>query len=281
MRAARGFLAALAIGGALAHAEPAVVEAVQYPAWLERGGNVVPLTPGTALQPQDQLRTGADARVHLRLSEGSTVKLGEKARFVIDKVDDRGIFRAALSVLDGAFRFTTDALRKSQRRDVSIRVKNVTAGIRGTDLWGKSTDARDLVCLLEGKISVGSEGHPTVTLDTPLDFYQKPRDGAPQVAKVDVKQLEEWAQETEMTGAAARAGGTWRVQAASVASRDDARGLIRALRAAGFPAEAVAAPDGSFKVQVPGLGGEAEARALMARIRDVKGVSLPEVLQGR
>ena len=281
MKAARAFLAAAVIGGALAHAEPAVVEAVQYPAWLERGGNAVPLTPGTALQPQDRLRTGTDARVQLRLGEGSTVKLGENARFVIEKVDDRGLFRAALAVLDGAFRFTTDALRKSQRRDVSIRVKNVTAGIRGTDLWGKSTGERDLVCLLEGKISVGAEGHPTVTLDTPLDFYQKPRDGAPQVAKVTVKQLEEWAQETEMTGAAARAGGTWRVQAASVADRDDARALIRALRAGGYPAVVVAAPDGSFKVQVPGLGGEAEARALMAKIRDVKGVSLPEVLEGR
>src|SRR5207244_3845184 len=164
--------------------------------------------PGTQLQAQDRLRTGSDARVQLRLGEGSTVKLGQNARFVIETADDRGIFRAALAVLDGAFRFTTDALRKSQRRDVSIRVKNVTAGIRGTDLWGKSTDARDLVCLLEGKISVGSEGHPTVTLDTPLDFYQRPRDGAPSVAKVDEKQIAEWSRETEMSpdGAGARIG---------------------------------------------------------------------------
>ena len=48
----------------------------------------------------------------------------------------------------------------------------------GTDLWCKSTDERDLVCLLEGKISVGAQGHPEVTLDKPLDFYQKPRDGS-------------------------------------------------------------------------------------------------------
>ncbi len=283
MRAARGILAALVIGGAIAHAEPAVVEAVQYPAWLERAGNAVPLTPGTALQPQDRLRTGADARVQLRLGEGSTVKLGENARFVIEKVDDRGFFRAALAVLDGAFRFTTDALRKTQRRDVSIRVKNVTAGIRGTDLWGKSTGERDLVCLLEGKISVGAEGHPTVTLDSPLDFYQKPRDGDPAVAKVDAKQVEEWAKETEISkdGAAARTGGTWRVQAASVASRDDARSLVRALRTAGYPAEVVAGAQGSFKVHVPGLAGESEARALMGKIRNVSGVSLPEVIQGR
>jgi len=282
MKAARGFLAALAIGGAVAHAEPAVVEAVQYPVWLERGGNLVPLTPGTVLLPQDRLRTGADARVQLRLGEGSTVKLGENARFVVEKVDDRGLFRAALAVLDGAFRFTTEALRKSRHRDISIRVKNVTAGIRGTDLWGKSTGERDLVCLLEGKISVGAEGHPTVTLDTPLDFYQKPRDGAPQVAKVDAKQIKAWALETEIskTGAAARAGGTWRVQAAILTSREDALTLVRSLRASGYPSEVVAA-QGAFQVHVPGLAGESEARALMGKIRDIKGVSFPTILQGK
>jgi len=205
--------AALLAAAGLAAAEPARVEAVQYPAWLERGGNAVPLTPGTRLEPSDKLRTGANARVQLRMGEGSTVKLGENAQFVIEKMDDRSVFRAALSVITGAFRFTTDALRKSQRRDIAIKVKNVTAGIRGTDLWGKSTGERDLVCLLEGKISVGSEGHPTVTLDQPLDFYQKPREGEPAVARVDAKQVEIWSQETEISrdGPAARMGGQWSV----------------------------------------------------------------------
>ena len=163
---------ALLLGANIANAAPAVVEAVQYPAWLERGGNAVPLTPGTALQAQDRLRTGTNARVQLKMPEGSAVKLGENAQFVIERVEDRGVFRAALSVLAGAFRFTTDAARKATKRDIEIKVKNATAGIRGTDLWGKSTDERDIVCLLEGKITVGSEGHPTVTLDQPLDFYQ-------------------------------------------------------------------------------------------------------------
>src|SRR6266702_3546563 len=149
--------ALLSAFAATARGEPAVVEAVQYPAWLERGGHSVPLTPGTALRPQDRLRTGANARVQMRLGEGSAVKLGENAQFVFDRSDDRGIFRATLSVLSGAFRFTTDALRKAQKRDIAIKVKNVTAGIRGTDVWGKSTGERDLVCLLEGKVSVGAE----------------------------------------------------------------------------------------------------------------------------
>src|SRR6187399_1932413 len=116
------------------HAAPAVVEAVQYPAWLERDGRSVPLTPGTALQANDQLRTGNNARVQIKLGEGSTVKLGEKAKFQIERIEARGIFKATLNVLTGAFRFTTDALKKKIERDVSIKAKNVTAGVRGTDL---------------------------------------------------------------------------------------------------------------------------------------------------
>jgi len=183
------FAALLSTAGS-ALAQSAVVEAVQYPAWLERNGAAVPVTPGTQLQPQDQLRTGNNARLQLRMGEGSSVKLGENARFSIDKTEDRGIFRAALSVITGAFRFTTDAARKAQRRDVSIKVKNLSVGIRGTDVWGKSTDERDFVVLIEGKISVSSEGNPTVALDKPLDLYQKPRDAAPSVVGISQQQLE-------------------------------------------------------------------------------------------
>ena len=272
--------AALAFAQA-AFADRTVVDGVQYPAWLERGGVTVPLKPGTTLRAGDQIRTGDNARVQIRMGEGSTVKLGERAKFSIDTTDDRGIFRSALSVIEGAFRFTTDALRKSRHRDITIKVKNITAGIRGTDLWGKSNDERDLVCLLEGKISVGSEGHPNVTLDTPLDFYQRPRGGDPQVSKVDEKQLAIWAQETELQpdGAVARVGGTYAVTAAAFPSRDDALAMNRRVRAAGYPSE-VAAKDGAFLVQITGLAGENEARALMANLRSIPGIQMP-VIQPR
>jgi hypothetical protein len=273
---ATSFALTLCIAAASAHAQPAVVEAVQYPAWLERGGNTVPLTPGTTLQAQDRLRTGDNARLQLKLPEGSAVKLGENAQFVFDRTEDRGIFRATLSVLNGAFRFTTDALRKGQKREISIKVRNVTAGIRGTDLWGKSTGERDLVCLLEGKISVGSEGHPDVTLDQRLDFYQKPRDGEPSVAKVDEKQIDEWSLETEIAknGPAGRVGGKWAVRGATYRVRDGALAMNRVLRAGGYPSEVVA-HEGVFSVQVSGLAGEDEARALMANLRTVKDMGIP------
>jgi len=278
--AAAAFFSLLAMAGT-AMAQGAVVEAVQYPAWLERGGATVPLTPGTHLQSKDKVRTGNNARVQMKLPEGSTVKLGENANFFIDRTDNRGFFRSTMSVIAGAFRFTTDAIRKATKRDVTIQVKNVTAGIRGTDLWGKSTDERDLVCLLEGKIAVGSAGHPTGTLDQPLDFYQRPRDGTPSVAKVDEKQVAIWAAETEISadGPAARMGGDYRVTAAAFPARDEALVINRRVRAGGYPSEVVQR-EGAWLVQVGGLAGESQARALMANLRSIPGISMP-VIQPR
>ena len=269
-------LAAAALWVPGAAAQVATVDAVQYPAWLERGGRLVPLAAGTVLQANDGVRTGGNARVQLRLAEGSAVKLGENAQFVVERAEDRGgAFRAALAVLAGAFRFTSSQVRK---RDIAIKVKNVTVGIRGTDLWGKSTEERDLVCLIEGRISVGAEGHPTVTLDQPLDFYQRPRGGDPKVAKVDAKQLEIWGAETEIPrdGGAARAGGRWRVVAALFESRDKALAFNRVVRAAGYPSD-VAKAEEKYAVQVPGLASEADARSLMGNLRGIRGVTLPHV----
>lgn len=280
MKIAASILAScLLFAAASATAQPAVVEAVQYPAWLERGGHEVPLSPGIALQAQDRLRTGMNARVQLRLGEGSTVKLGENARFTVERIEDRGTFRAALGVIAGAFRFTTNKVAGDRPRDIAIKVRSVTAGIRGTDLWGKSTEERDLVCLLEGRITVAAEGAAEVTLGQPRDFYEKTRDAPAKVSRGDAKQIEEWSRETEIAsdGPAARLGGRWRVVAAKYETRDPALAMNRRLRAAGYPAEILGPQDGIYTIQIPGLAGESEARAVMASVRGVRGVSIPAV----
>jgi hypothetical protein len=167
------FAALLACAALPAAAAPAaVVEGVQMPAWAERavagGIRRIPLAPGMELRAGDEVKTGAGSRVYLKLAEGSLVKLGENASLRILEIapERHGLFRAALHVLEGAFRFTTDLLAKERRRDVSIRVATVTAGIRGTDLWGKSDrEDRQVVCLIEGRIEVGAEGEAPVTMD--------------------------------------------------------------------------------------------------------------------
>jgi len=174
------FAALVSLAAAQAAAAPAaMVEGVQMPAWLERavtgGIRRIPLAPGMELRGGDEVRTGAGSRLYIKLAEGSLVKLGENASLrLIDLQPDRGgFFKAALHVLEGAFRFTTDVLAKERRREVSIRIATVTTGIRGTDLWGKSMAERQVVCLIEGKIEVGAEGEAPVTMDQERQFYRR------------------------------------------------------------------------------------------------------------
>lgn len=265
----------------------AVVEAVQMPAWVERGGARVPLAPGMGLQPNDELRTGADARLLLKLADGSSVKLGEAAQLRLTTIATRkdNVFTSAMNVLQGAFRFTTDALARTRRRDVTVTVATVTAGIRGTDLWGKAAGDRDIVCLIEGRVEVSRQGDPTVTMDQPLSFYIAPR-GQPAlpVAPVNPDQLRQWAAETEIADGrgAARRGGRWKVVLASGESENEVLGVYQAVRAAGYAAELQprrVQGRRAYDVRIASLPSQAEAEALASRLAGQYGVSSPRVTQ--
>jgi hypothetical protein len=266
-------------------ASPAIVEAVQMPAWVERAGARTPVAPGMALQPNDSLRTGANARLLLKLAEGSSVKLGENAQLSLAQIQVRkdNVFAATLRVLEGAFRFTTDVLAKARRREVAINVATVTAGIRGTDLWGKAAADRDIVCLIEGRVEVTREGDPPVTMDQPLSFYIAPR-GRPALPVQPVKdeQLKQWAAETEIEAGrgAARRGGRWKVVLASGESENEVLRVYEAVRAAGYAAEVEprkAQGRRVYDVRIAQLPSKAEADALAAALAGNYGVSAPRV----
>ncbi|SMC28974.1 FecR family protein [Andreprevotia lacus DSM 23236] len=285
MRAVLLFIAALVVSP-LVLADPARVEAVQFPAWVERGAVKKPLLPGQELAGGDRISTGAGARVYLLLPEGSRVKLGENASFVVERIngDDgkRGVFRAALGVLKGAFRFTTDSVAKDNRREVDIHVATVTAGIRGTDLWGKAADDKDLVCLLEGKIAVHAEGQPEQQMDQALTFYVAPKGQAPlPVAPVDMDKLKQWATETDLVALAgeSRRSGGWQLRLAQQSRQADALALYDQLRAAGYPARIRTVGSGKnkyYRVLVTGYVSQAEARGAGQRLQAVVNTPLQQ-----
>ena len=250
-----------------AMAAAGAVEAVQMPAWLDRAGLTVPVSPGVALQAGDTLRTGTGARLLLRLEEGSLVKLGENARFVIEKAQPKGgVFEAAFNVVNGAFRFTTQTLAKSTRRDVKIRVgQNATIGIRGTDLWGRGRDDKDIVCLIEGKIEITGNDNKLLTLDQPLQFFQSTRSAPPEpLTSLPPPQLEVFAAETEIEfGKGSSAKGNRKVIVSGFATRDEARQAARGLRSNGYPAEIT--PDNT--VMIDKMESELSARQLGAQLK--------------
>jgi len=273
---------ALAATQALA-AAAAMVEGVQMPAWVERGAQRIPLAPGMELKAGDQLSTGAGSRVVVKLSEGSVVKLGENGSLRIAELDPaREIFKAALNVLEGAFRFTTGVLAKGRQREVNLRVATVTAGIRGTDLWGRSRAKNEIVCLIEGQAEVGAEGEPAVTLDQPLHFYQRQEGRTQPVGFIAKQQLDQWASEVELEAGkgAARRGGRWSVSLARAGDQNDALRVYDELRSAGYPAEIFPAMDGdkrAYVVRIRSLPSKAEAQALADRLRGKFGIDNPSV----
>lgn len=266
---------ALLMFTAAAGARTLTVEAVVSPAWVEHaGGAREPLVPGAVLRNGDRVLTGSGARALLRMAEGSAVKLGENASLGVDRLADQGgvagrVVSGALDVVQGAFRFTTRVFGSPRAsRDLNIRIATVTAGIRGTDVWGKSSAERDVVCLIEGRIYV-QHREQAFTMQDPLSFFIAGRDGSRQpVAPVPAAQLQEWATETEIAPAsgASRRGGKHRVSLAAVADEGAAATLAGKLRAEGYPARVRAyRADGSLRYAVDIIGlGSAEDAAQMA-----------------
>jgi len=273
--------AVCALLAAPVHAVTLTVEGMASPAWVERAGTPerVPLEVGMALRNQDRVVTGNGSRALLRLADGSAGKLGENALLNMDglaeKRDDRArkLVTASLGVARGAFRFTTDLFaRREAARDVKIRIASVTAGIRGTDIWGKSDDRRDLVCLIEGKVEVSRGSDAPVTLDQPLDFYVAPKDGsAPTKSRVDQRQLDAWAAETELGTAAGgvRRGGRFTVDVSASTDQQTALRDYDTLRQGGFPAAIQALRGPQYRVRIVNIPTRKDAQALVEKLKSM------------
>ena len=251
----------------------ATVEAVQAPAWLDRGGVALPLAPGMELANGDVLRTGSGARAYLMLAEGSRVKLGENARFGLHtrSLQPQKSFRAALDVLAGAFRYTTGKLRKSLPRDVAIRVGTATIGVRGTDLWGKTDRDGDLVALIEGRIEIARGGQAT-ELAQPMTYYDAPTGKSAEVKPLAADHLARLARQTEILpgDGAARARGPWKLLLGVATSEAAALEIYDEARRAGFAARIRPVPgEGDswrYDVAVGGFADAAEAEVAAKRL---------------
>jgi len=275
----------LGVGSIQALAQPAaVIEGVQMPAWRERDGKRAPLVPGMELRAGDRILSGKEARVIVRLSEGSVVKLGENGTLRLAQIEtSREIFRAALEVLQGAFRFTTDVAAKARKREVNVRVDTVTIGLRGTDFWGRSRAELQVVCLIEGAIQVGAPGEQPVTMDQPRQFYRRDKGSTQPVGLVEPKQLGQWALETDIEAGkgALRRGGRFSVALLTAAEQAQANSVGNRLREAGYPAEVTSrkqADKTTYAVRIRHLPSREEAQALADQLKGKFGITDPKVM---
>ncbi len=266
-----------------------VVEGVQAPAWVEHSSSARdPLAIGMVLGNKDRIYTGPGSRALLRLVDGSLIKLGENGVLALDdlgqrKINLKDVVTASLDVVSGAFRFTTQVIYKFRgERDVKVKISTITAGIRGTDLWGKADRTRDIVCLIEGNITV-ARGADAFTMDQPMSFYIAPKDEPPSpVAPVAQQQLNEWAAETEIAAGAGalRQGGRWKVHVAEANAQNDALGIYDRLRDAGYAAEIRPLKTEAgliYRVRISHLPSRQDAEVLAGKLKGRMGIAEPKV----
>jgi len=265
----------------------ATVASVHMPAWVERNGMREPLAPGKVLQNRDRVLTGADARVLIALAEGSAVKLGENAQIDLNALGRREnrVFTAALDLAKGTVRFTTGIFSSlREKRAVNLRIATVTAAIRGTDLWGSADGERDLICLLDGRISVFHALAQAREMSEALSLYVAPKGAAPDtLGKVDGGQLAQWAAQTEIQPGSgyAQRGGEWNVELATLDTEIDALALYDRSRAAGYAVSILprAATGGMYRyaVRIRQLPSKAEAEILSSQLSGVLALAAPRV----
>lgn len=271
-------------------ADASFVEALQMPAWYDRAGVSYPLRPGTQLEEGDVIRTGSNSRALLRMAEGSVVKIGADARFEIERArtdasSPENVFDGLLRVVRGAFRFTTTELGLNRKRRVDVHVGAFTVGIRGTDIWGKSVDGKDLFALLEGKVSVQRNTEPAFTMQDPLTFVTT-ETGQPTspIQTADMATVNTLAAETELqagTGVLTE-DGKWGINLMSLKDDKAAISLRETLNNAGYAADTESFDlNGTawVRVRISGFSSETDARSFATAINNQFGIEQPWIVK--
>lgn len=105
-------------------------------------GTTADLAVGGTIFVGDRVKTGAEARLLVRFTDGSSLTLGEKAEVAIDDLvftpaaKGPAVGRQALVMVVGVFRYTSGKIGKASPSQVLFGTPTATIGIRGTDFVG-------------------------------------------------------------------------------------------------------------------------------------------------
>lgn len=292
MHGLAALLAAAALGvwqPAHAAADTTVIEAVQLPAQIERQGQRRAAEPGALLREGDKAITAAGSRMLLRMSDRSTVRLGEATEFLVQTLqrspqDGASQISAGFKLITGVFRYATDYSSKvvGNKTDLKLDLATATVGIRGTDFWAMSDADHDAVCVFEGHVAVERGASAVADLQKPgafwVTFTGKPEAPAGQATP---DQLAKFIGQAEMRPGQGvlLQGGEWRLVAAANATGPQANELRDRLQAAGYPAR-VAGQGKGFEVRINQFASEQDARSVLAKLAPL-GVTQGSVVRAR
>ena len=120
----------------------AMVIGVEGEVTVVREGNHLSLTRKETLYKADQILTGRDSAIELKMLDGSYINLGELAEMFIkelvyDPIKKDGFMDLEVAV--GAFRIVSGSIAKLGPDLMQLKIPVATIGIRGTGLVGKAS----------------------------------------------------------------------------------------------------------------------------------------------
>jgi len=120
----------------------ALVIGVEGTVTVVREGNHLPVTRKEKLYKADQILTGRDSAIELKMLDGSFINLGEMAdmfikELVYDPIKKDGFMDLEVAV--GAFRIVSGSIAKLGPDLMQLKIPVATIGIRGTGLVGKAS----------------------------------------------------------------------------------------------------------------------------------------------
>ena len=116
-----------------------------------------PASVGTAVRMNDQLRTGANARMEITFRDQTKLTLGENAKVAVDRYvynPSQSTGELTVKAAQGAMRFVSGKIGKMQNRDVTVVTSRAALAVRGTDVWVGPINGQYGVLLMKGNVGV-------------------------------------------------------------------------------------------------------------------------------
>lgn len=143
----------LSIGAAQAAQETVGGEIVMLrgAATVTQSGQTVRLYRGASVLVGDQLRTGKNARLKLRMVDGTEITLGENTEFFVRQYDvTENSGKGFLELTKGFFRAITGKITKLPENSFRVKTPLAIVGVRGTDFWGEQQPNKLRIAMLGG-----------------------------------------------------------------------------------------------------------------------------------
>ncbi|MDB5807711.1 MAG: LysM peptidoglycan-binding protein [Betaproteobacteria bacterium] len=125
-----------------------------------RNGTSTPLPVGATLAKGDEVRTGADGYVTLRLADGSVLKLPADSRLTVqnaEKIRDTEAVRSKMQLLKGRVEAVVTKFKGSGNR-FEVTTEQAVAGVRGTEFRVATEGGSTASEVLDGRVAFDGEG---------------------------------------------------------------------------------------------------------------------------